>query len=97
MFSKLSQLERKLSNIHLEDLQHLHVNSPDHEYIEMLGLFLEKYSQLFRVVETLGEIREPLILTLICKLGQLMSYQNRCGALPGRKREGLSYHKFKCC
>lgn len=89
MFSKLSQLERKLSNIHLEDLQHLHVNSPDHEYVELLSLFFDKYSQLFRVIETLGDMREPMILTLICKLSQVMSYQNHCGSLSGRKREGI--------
>jgi len=89
MFTKLSQLERKLSNLHLQDLQLLDVHSSDEEFSSVLNEFTEKYSQLFRVAETLGDLRDPLVLTLICKLNQLMNKKIGCGSLSERRKEGI--------
>lgn len=76
MFAKLRNLEHKLGNIEIEDLQHLTVESSDSFYAEILDAFLAKFSQSFKIKEVLEEKREFLVLTLIRKLETMTEGQS---------------------
>ncbi|RYH20515.1 hypothetical protein EON65_23225 [archaeon] len=64
----MRNLEHKLGNIEIEDIQQLEVDSSDSFYAEILDAFLTKFSHSFKIKDILEEKRELLVLTLIRKL-----------------------------
>jgi hypothetical protein len=77
MFTKLSKLESKLTNLDLEDLFTLTNYSSDRKYILYLQKFIIHYSECFVISEIFKENvtkKQYFIMTLIYKLNETLLF-----------------------
>lgn len=73
MQSKLNQLEKQLGWIHIEDLNRLHLESPNSFYEDILSKFLLRYSDSFHISDSIGELKDRLVHNLLRKLDLITS------------------------
>ncbi len=89
MINKLSKLERKLSNLDIEDINRIDVSSSLSDFREILDKFVHKYNGTFRIIDALDglDTRDMFVLKLVKKI-EYFSIDLKKGSYEPRMKQG---------